>query len=162
MKNIFKFYTLLFSLLIVFSCGDEDLEPTLAMSKDTSSAIQNDDDLWNVMASAYDRMTSTSYYGRNFLIMGDVRTDNMYSNMASGRFQESNMDHNPDGYGPWSTLYGVIAICNIVLQVDETSLSGDAGRVSHIKGQAYAVRALAHFDLLRQYGQHFIDGQGGA
>ena len=50
----------------------------------------------------------------------------------------------------------------IVLQVDETSLSGDAGRVSHIKGQAYAVRALAHFDLLRQYGQHFIDGQGGA
>lgn len=162
MKNIFKYCTLLFSLLIVFSCGDEDLEPTLAMSKDTSSAIQNDDDLWNVMASAYDRMTSTAYYGRNMLIMGDVRTDNMYSNMASGRFQESNMDHNPDGYGPWSTVYRVIAICNIVLQVDTSKLEGDAGRATHIQGQAYAVRALAHFDLLRMYGQHFIDGQGGA
>ena len=53
MKNIFKYCTLLFSLLIVFSCGDEDLEPTLAMSKDTSSAIQNDDDLWNVMADLW-------------------------------------------------------------------------------------------------------------
>ena len=162
MKNIFKYCTLLFSLLIVFSCGDEDLDPTLAMSKDTSSAIQNDDDLWNVMASAYDRMTSTAYYGRNMLIMGDVRTDNMYSNMASGRFQESNMDHNPDGYGPWSTVYGVIAICNIVLQADASNIEGDAGLITHIKGQAHAVRALVHFDLLRSYGQHFVSGQGGA
>ena len=162
MKDIFKIFTLIFSLLIVVSCGDEDLEPSLALSKDTSSAINNDDDLFNVMASAYNRMTPSSYYGRDVIIMGDVRTDNMYSTMASGRFQDSNMDHNPDGYGPWSTIYRVIAICNIVIGVDASTLSGNAARVQHIKGQAHAIRALAHFDLLRMYGQHFISGAGGA
>ena len=65
MKDIFKIFTLIFSLLIVVSCGDDDLEPSLALSKDTSSAINNDDDLFNVMASAYNRMTPSSYYGRD-------------------------------------------------------------------------------------------------
>ena len=50
MKNIFKIFTLIFSLLIVISCGDDDLEPTLALSKDTSSAVNDDDDLFNVLA----------------------------------------------------------------------------------------------------------------
>ena len=162
MKNIFKLFTLIFSLLIVISCGDDDLEPTLALSKDTSSAVNDDDDLFNVLASAYNRMTPSGYYGRDVIIMGDVRTDNMYSTMASGRFQESSMNHNADGYGPWSTIYRVIAITNIVIGIDETTLGGNPARVQHIKGQAYALRALAHFDLLRMYGQHFVTGQGGA
>ena len=100
MKDIFKIFTLIFSLLIVVSCGDEDLEPSLALSKDTSSAINNDDDLFNVMASAYNRMTPSSYYGRDVIIMGDVRTDNMYSTMALVDFKTptwitilTDMDH---------------------------------------------------------------------
>ena len=72
------------------------------------------------------------------------------------------MDHTAQGYGPWATIYGVIAITNIVIGADGASLTGSQAAISHTQGQAYALRALAHFDLLRMYGQHFITGQGGA
>ena len=36
------------------------------------------------------------------------------------------------------------------------------GLINHTIGQAHAIRALAHFDLLQDYGQHFVTGQGGA
>ena len=161
MKNLFKLYSLIFASLLIVSCGDEDLEPTLAQDKDLASGIQTADDLYSVLNSAYNRMTSSGYYMRDFIVMGEVRTDNMYSNVNSGRFVSSDMNHNPDGYGPWGTIYGVIAITNIVANVDGSSLEGNPAQINHIIGQAHALRALCHFDLLRNYGQHFIDGQGG-
>ena len=96
------------------------------------------------------------------IVMGDVRTDNAYPTSTSGRFMLQSMDFSPTGYGPWGTIYGVIAICNIVIGADHASLEGSQAAISHTVGEAYALRALAHFDLLREYGQHFITGQGGA
>ncbi len=162
MKNLIKLYSLIFASLLIVSCGDEDLEPTLAMDKDTATGIKNADDLRSVLNSAYNRMTSNNYYMRNFIVMGEVRTDNMFANMNSGRFSESDMNHPSTGYGPWGTIYGVIAITNIVANVDAASLDGNPAEINHLIGQAHALRALCHFDLLRNYGQHFIDGQGGA
>ena len=54
MKNLFKLYSLIFASLIV-SCGDEDLEPTLAMDKDTVTGIKSADDLRSVLNSAYNQ-----------------------------------------------------------------------------------------------------------
>ena len=162
MKKLIKL-TFFFSFLMLFvACGDDDLEPTLAQDKDLSTGINKASDLVSVMNSAYDRMTSSGYYGRNQIVMGDVRTDNAYSNMNSGRFSDSDMEYSPNGAGPWSTIYGVIAICNIVIGADHAALEGDQGLINHTVGQAHAVRALAHFDLLQDYGQHFVNGAGGA
>ena len=162
MKNIKKYLLLFFAATIIVSCGDADLEPVLSLDKDLASGIQSDDDLFAVMNSAYDRMSSSGYYGRTEIINGDVRTDNMYSNMNSGRFANSSMDYSSTGAGAWVNYYSVIAICNIVIAADGASLTGDQTAIAHIQGAAYAVRALVHFDALKAYGQHFITGQGGA
>ena len=162
MKNIYKYLLIFTASALIVSCGESDLEPTLALDKDLDSGINSADDLAFVLNSAYDRMTAVSYYGKDQIVMGDVRTDNAYSNMNSGRFLNSNMDYNSNGAGPWSTVYRVIAITNIVINADTSSLTGSASRITHIQGQAHALRALAHFDLLEAYGQHFISGQGGA
>ena len=77
MKNLFKLYSLIFASLLIVSCGDEDLEPTLAQDKDLASGIQTADDLYSVLNSAYNRMTSSGYYMRDFIVMGEVRTDNI-------------------------------------------------------------------------------------
>ena len=162
MKNIYKYLLIFTASALIVSCGESDLEPTLALDKDLDSGINSADDLAFVLNSAYDRMTAEPYYGKDQIVMGDVRTDNAYSNMNSGRFLNSNMDYNSNGAGPWSTVYRVIAITNIVINADTSSLTGSASRITHIQGQAHALRALAHFDLLEAYGQHFISGQGGA
>ena len=162
MKNIYKYFLIFTASALVVSCGESDLEPTLALDKYLDSGINTADDLAFVLNSAYDRMTETEYYGRDQIIMGDVRTDNAYSNMNSGRFANSDMDYNSNGAGPWATIYRVIAITNIVINADTSNLTGSAAQITHIQGQAHALRALAHFDLLQDYGQHFITGQGGA
>ncbi|MDB0023038.1 RagB/SusD family nutrient uptake outer membrane protein [Flavobacteriaceae bacterium] len=162
MKNIYKYLLIFTASALVVSCGESDLEPTLALDKDLDSGIQSAADLSFVLNSAYDRMSESGYYGKNQIIMGDVRTDNAYSNMNSGRFANSDMDYSPNGAGPWSTIYRVIAITNIVINADTSNLTGSAAEITHIQGQAHAIRALAHFDLLQDYGQHFITGQGGA
>ena len=162
MKNIYKYLMLFVAVTVIVSCNEDDLDPTLAQDKDLSSGIITDADLASVLNSAYDRMTVTSYYGRNFIIDGDVRTDNGYSNVNSGRFQSSGMNYTSSGAGPWSSIYSVIAITNIVIGADGASLTGSQTAISHTQGQAYALRALAHFDLLKSYGQHFVTGQGGA
>ena len=149
------------AVTVIVSCSEEDLEPTLSLDKDLSSGITSAGDLASVLNSAYDRMSSSGYYGRNFVIDGDVRTDNGYSNVNSGRFQSSGMNYTAQGAGPWGSIYGVIAITNIVIGADIATLSGSATQIAHTQGQAYALRALAHFDLLKSYGQHFITGQGG-
>ena len=162
MKNIYKYLLIFTASALIVSCGESDLEPTLALDKDLDSGINSADDLAFVLNSAYDRMTAEPYYGKDQIVMGDVRTDNAYSNMNSGRFAKSDMDYNSNGAGPWSTVYRVIAITNIVINADTSSLTGSASRITHIQGQAHALRALALFDLLEAYGQDFISGQGGA
>lgn len=161
MKNIYRYLLIFTASALVVSCGESDLEPTLALDKDLDSGITSATDLSFVLNSAYDRMSESGYYGRNSIIMGDVRTDNAYSNMNSGRFADSDMDYSSNGAGPWSTIYRVIAITNIVINADASNLTGSAAQITHIQGQAHALRALAHFDLLQDYGQHFISGQGG-
>ncbi len=161
MKNIYKYLMLFVAVTVIVSCSEEDLEPTLSLDKDLSSGITSAGDLASVLNSAYDRMSATGYYGRNFILDGDVRTDNAYSNMNSGRFASSGMNYTSQGAGPWGAIYSVIAITNIVIGADATGLTGSQDAIMHTQGQAHALRALAHFDLLKSYGQHFITGQGG-
>ena len=97
MKKLIKL-SFFFSFLMLFvACGDDDLEPTLALDKDLSTGINNAGDLQSVLNSAYDRMSATGYYGRNQIVMGDVRTDNAYSTLNSNRFSDSDMEYSPTG-----------------------------------------------------------------
>ena len=99
MKNIYKYLMLFVATALIVSCSEDDLEPTLAQDKDLNSGIQSAADLGFVMNSAYDRMSGSGYYGRNAIIMQDVRTDNAYSNMNSGRFADSEMNYADTGAG---------------------------------------------------------------
>ena len=162
MKNLYNKILIFSAMFLIFSCGNDDLEPTLAMAKSSETGIQDAADLESVLNGAYDRMSSSSYYARAMIINGATRSDNFYPASTSGRNYASSMDFSSNGYGPWGTIYGVIAICNIVIQADHASLEGSQAAISQTVGEAYALRALAHFDLLREYGQHFITGQGGS
>ena len=48
-----------------------------------------------------------------------------------------------------------------IIGTDVTTLEGDQEYAKHIQGQAYAIRALAHFDLLKTYGQQYVGGDLG-
>lgn len=150
----------LFALLIVagLSACSNFLNPSTKQNKVTGESIEDAGDLQGLMKGALDRMNDVEYYGRDFVVYGAVRTDNAFSNAFSGRFidpSEYTMNYN-SGYaeGTWEKIYQVIANTNLIINAEVP----ENPEVNHVKGQAYALRALAHMDLLRLYGQTYVDG----
>ena len=144
------------------SCTTDDLNPSLEQNKESANAIATSADLEGILKGTYNRMTSTTYYGRDYIVTNEVRTPNTWANGRSGRFvTEASFAYNPNGLYIWAQAYATIASANIIINADVASLTdandnGDYAR--HLQGQAYAIRALAHFDLLKVYGQEHVDG----
>lgn len=160
MKKIFYSVFVLLLLVGITSCNNDDLDPTISDKKDIEN-VKTVSDLKGLMNGAYNGMTTASYYGRDFVIYGEVRSDNTYANGNSGRFtavgamlQTSTSAYPTD---TWDIIYRVIANCNIVINAN---VEGDISAVNYVKGQALALRALAHFDLVKLYGQQHVN-QGG-
>lgn len=149
----------------ISSCTTDDLNPSLEQNKESADAIETSADLEGLIKGAYNRMTSSAYYGRDYIVTNEVRTPNTWANGRSGRFTtEGNFAYNANGLYIWAQAYSVIASANIIINADVENLTdanenGDYAR--HLQGQAYAIRALAHFDLLKVYGQEHIEGNLG-
>lgn len=150
------------SMGIFVSCSEEDLDPTLQQSKDIDISVNTTSDLVAILNGAYNRMTSFEYYGRDKIILGEVFSDNTASNANSNRFVvEARMDLLPQTATAltfWARAYTVIGSANIIINAE--GITGDQDEINHIKGQAYAMRALAHFDLVTFYGQQHVNGGG--
>lgn len=160
MKKITLFIYIGFLSFLFVSCSSSDLDPTLAQDKPVEGSISTPDDMFSVLKGALNRMTDNTYYGRDFIINSEVRTDNTFANGNSGRFSsQAALEYNASsGMGCWTQAYRVIASANIILNLDPSTINGESARINHIIGQAHFIRALAHFDLLRNYGQQFVDG----
>lgn len=165
MKKILnKYNAIALAVLMLFGCSEDFLEPTVSTSKDVNTSINTVEDLDGIMLGAYDRMGQIGYYGRDIIAHGTVRSDNAYSNGNSGRFVLSGQfAYNSTSGDPsttWLDIYEVIANTNLIIDA-EIGDEGSTPEAQHIVGEAYAVRALAHMDLLRFYGQIYTGGSLG-
>ncbi|MGC6479085.1 MAG: RagB/SusD family nutrient uptake outer membrane protein [Flavobacteriaceae bacterium] len=153
MKKIILYTT----ICLLFACSSDDLEPTLEQIKDVETSINSVQDLDGILKGALSRLTQSNYYGRDFIITDEIRGDNVFANGNSGRFQtQGAMTYIPsNNIGIWTRAYSVIASSNIIINVNIEELSGDRETGENIQGQALFLRALAHFDLLRQYGTQY-------
>ncbi|MFV8225010.1 RagB/SusD family nutrient uptake outer membrane protein [Christiangramia aquimixticola] len=160
--NKFYFVVLLAAMVAMGSCSTEDLDPSLEQSKRSEEAIKTVGDMEGLLKGAYNRLSATGYYGRDYLVTNEVRTINVFSNGNSGRFTtEAALMYLPNSVYIWDNAYGVIAIANILIATDVSTLEGDQDYGRHIQGQAYTLRALAHYDLLKTYGQQYVGGDLG-
>lgn len=160
MKKILKYTFTLGLITIVFnSCGTQDLEPTLAQSKAVETSINNVGNLYSIVKGMHSQLTGSGYYGQEMIVTNEVRSDNCFSNGNSGRYStQAEYDYNDNSGFVWNDAYAVIANANIVIAADLNTLDGDSDYGTHLQGEAYAIRALAHYDLLRTYGQQHTSG----
>ena len=158
MKNNIKLLVLLFSFGFFMSCDDElnDLQPFVEGNPETFftsvSAFQNGVDgayrqLWNYYSSP----------GSGLQGLPDILSDNVIIAQTGRR---SNQDYYNYRYVAgtggaidlyWSEAYEAVNVANLVIaQIDNL---GDGAEKNNILGQALAIRAWAHFDLVRVYGK---------
>lgn len=163
--NRIIYQPIIFSLLawLIFfsstSCSTDNLEPTLAQQKSVEGSIVDVSNLYGILKGALNRLSLAGYWGREIIATNEVRSDNVFSNGNSGRYTtQGAFNYNENTGGIWDNCYSVIALANIIINTDLSSLSGDQNYGEHLQGSAYFLRALAHYDLVRFYGQQHSNG----
>lgn len=111
----------------------------------------------------YSSMRATAYYGADFLAYAEIRSDEMYSTLSGGYYQNvynyTMLSNDTYAVTTYNQIYAAVAKANIVIGTDITTLQGsDADRknATFAQGQAYGLRAIAFFDAFRLYGQKYI------
>jgi hypothetical protein len=145
----------------IVSCSSDSLEPSLEQSRDFNlNPPSTLSDLQLLANGMYKRMVAVAYYGRDYIIFNEARTDNAYSTGASNRFlnvsQTAVAASAAFPTDTWTQIYRVIANSNLIIS---SSVTGAAA--NDLKAQALTARALGHFDLLKLFGQQHITGEGG-
>lgn len=161
MKNkILRVAILSIGLLTVsISCSDDFVERQF-YNEVEQGPLKSVQEVESFVRGGYSAMRSQYYYGCDFLAFGEVRSDEMLSNGASGYYVNvmNYTQTSADAYAKdtWNHIYKTVGLANVVINTDFSSFNADdQDYANFLKGQAYAIRALGFFDLLRLYGQQY-------
>ena len=157
----------LLGALALSSCDDFlDMQPTSAANAEQAIATPQDAEV--SLNGILRTMSGGSYYGRNFIVYGDAKggdltiytqgrgLDNLYS------FNHSATNGTYSGF--WSEGYSCIMnasnLINNILRIRQESGSEYSSSFDEYLGEAYTLRALIHFDLVRLYGMPYLSPSG--
>ena len=138
------------------SCSDFlDRQPTNAANAEQAIATERDAEV--VINGIMYKMSSSSYYGRNFQLYADAKGGDL-TIMANGRGCDNlyTFDHTPTSGAYesfWSKMYDCIMQTNTLIEGIEKLDATD--ELNYYKGEALALRAMIHFDLVRLYGMPY-------
>ena len=155
MKSVGK-YIVAFIGAIIMSCSNfTDIQPTHALTPNNAFKTMNDLELH--LNGIYSGFQSTGYHALAYGTLPDMMSDNLAENVESLGNYRTLVDWlyvANDGTisGVWATPYNMINDCNILLANVELFKETKTGQRNRLKSQALAIRALAHFDLLRYFG----------
>lgn len=162
--NRFKNISIIGLLFLVIFTSCEDFlyqEPKLSQTNElTLSTI---DGLNKAVAAAYSPLYSSSWYGRDFVVIADIKGGNAkLSPISSGRFTTEYLWNNQaeSSAGLWTLGYRTIARVNNVLNAFETldDVNATEEQIAELKGECYFLRALAYHDLVRLFAQQYSSG----
>jgi len=116
--------------------------------------------LRNARIGMYATLESQDYYGANYPLISECYTDNGTTggydvidlNDIAARTVEPSNIYIEDMY---ISIYNTIYTANKIINNIDGIKMDDADEKSNIKGEAFFVRGMAEFDLLRMFGEHW-------
>jgi tetratricopeptide (TPR) repeat protein len=139
-----------------------ELDPIAVITKD--SALKTEADFLALLNSTYTVLAADSYWGGRWQTVNEILADHIaQSDGLSGDYlaiYKRSVDiFNTNISGLYRQPWFAVARANTVLE-NITKLSG-ANR-NRVEGEAKFIKALAHFDLVRLWGQPFAPGTANA
>ncbi len=165
--NIKKYYTgLILGIAMVLASCESVIDVKPEFVKDGSQIYTTLDDYEFALTGTYALFRQTGYYGNGAQTTGSWSTlpDMMADNLAQTTEDLANfaaltdwvfIPSEDDISVTWLAAYSVIAQANLTLRNLDQFAAASPKRVNRIKGQALAIRAMAHFDVLRLWGVNF-------
>jgi hypothetical protein len=163
MTNKNRFYSILTIAAILFglcSCGKSFLDIPSTSDVDATKAITDINGMKTALNGIYDELQDDNYYDRTFILLPDLMADNVYiSEKNSGRYLGYNRYNVTrfDGYADdlWDHVYRMIVNANLIIKEGPSVSVNKKIEKQAIIGQAYAIRALGYFDLIRAFAQPY-------
>ena len=160
MKKIVYSALVVLSIVGVTSCS-RDFTETQFFQEEQAAPITTAEQLESFVRGTYLKMRATNYLGNKYRATGQIHTDETYCTIFSL------LSTSADPEDIWYAIGQTIGNANIVINSsDNLTYEGTANaqaltQVKYLKGQAYALRAQALFDLLKLYGQEYSGGSLG-
>lgn len=158
MRTKYKFPQIILVLILVSACEVTDFDPTHLL--DGSNAFQDMNNVEQHLTGVYSAFRGGAYYGSTYGVQADMMADDVYETLESlGNFRTvtdwTYVANDGIVAGAWIVPYAVISDANLVLVNLERFQESAVGQKARIRGQALAIRALAHFDLMRFFAQSY-------
>lgn len=149
-----KFLNIISVFLVVFSfhsCeGELDQLPNNAFAPE--NFYQTNQDFEFASRALYSGLFSGSYYGESLLCRPDITTDNVVVAQTGRKSNLSFYEWRYKANTSWNMMGSAYVVINRANQIiDKIDNLVDGSTKDNYFGEAHAVRALAHFDLLRVY-----------
>ncbi|WP_298710040.1 RagB/SusD family nutrient uptake outer membrane protein [Chitinophaga sp.] len=155
-------YALLAGTMVLSSCGKDFLTLEPQQNTEVSVAIRDLQGMRAALNGLYSTLQSASYYGRTASILPDLMSDNAQiavsnSNRYLAQDQYVTASNDAQVSGLWNNLYVVVANANLLIEKGEALQLpvADTAEQRYLLGEAYALRALAYFDLARFFSQPY-------
>jgi len=157
--KIYKIAILFLVLFTTISC-EKILNVNSTNEVDDGLIFTSADGLRNARLGMYSTLQSREYYGGVFPLLAEAYSDNGstggYDVVDLNSIKERNVaSNNLYVRGIYVAIYKSIYTANKILENADKISNIEAIELNNIKGEAYFVRALAEFDLLRMFGQHW-------
>jgi len=146
------------SVIMISSCVKlKQMSPTAVQA---SQLFKDSTGLSSAVVGMYSTLEVQDYYGANYPMMCDLNSDNGvaggYNNTSLNEFGSYNVtSSNIFIQNTYVAIYKTIATANAILAGESTVTGASQQYLNSVKGQALALRALGHFDLLRAFGYHW-------
>lgn len=119
----------------------------------TDQAILNASGARAALAGAYAGLQSLSYYGRDFIIFGDLSADNSVATGTSTSYADADANQlraaNATVAGIWNAIYDAINRTNVILEKVPALTDLTPAERDQILGEAHFLRALHYHNLVK-------------
>ena len=159
MRNLFLIIIL---LILSSSCSKDFLDkPALALES-SDNYFDKQSNVENGVIAIYNVLRGEQAYGLSYWVLGSVASDDAEAGGEPGGNDQGkiqNIDrlnyasNNPVFLDFWFAMYAGIYRANILIEhVQGNKFLTNTDSVNRALGQAYALRALFHFELVKVYG----------
>ncbi len=166
MKQLIRNIFVACTILVATSCSDDFLDLTPEDAISNANFLATVADFQSAMVGGYSQMALADWYGRYMLLIPDIMGNDIKANASANRgadwafFAGGPTTTQNENREFWQEMYEAINIANQMINAEFTPPTSQQAEFDQVIGEAYALRAIAHFDLVRLFGQAYTLDNG--
>lgn len=146
--------------LLMVSCGDDFTILAPQSERNVENFFKTKSDFNTAINGAYAGLASNNAYGKNYILLNEMRSDNTNNGGGATGLAESlaritvfdELATAGEVETTWAGAYSTISRTNLILSRIDNANIEDPAFVNRVKGEALFIRSLVYYNLAITYG----------